>query len=123
MPTEMVDANATRSPVIHLVVTDAMAAELCESLNLRVEQIKIGNIQQPQTKSNERSFAAPYGKNPHSTPTNQKALQSRLVKTKQYLASLEQNSQVDNFHNKLSSPQGWQLIVDLFLVEDKELKH
>lgn len=58
-PNGMVTCYAARSPVVHVAVTDTMAAEIRESLNFMMEHAMAAPIWQPRFEGTDLSFATP----------------------------------------------------------------
>lgn len=70
----MVTRFEKRSPVILSAAIGTLATEICESLNLMVDQATATAKQQLRTKVTDLSLAAPDGEIINSTPTNQESL-------------------------------------------------
>lgn len=65
----MVSRCGTNSSVIHLASTDTMAAGVCESLCLMVDQFMVATIGQLRIKATDLSFASQDEEVPRSTLT------------------------------------------------------
>lgn len=76
----MVSSCATRSLVVHLAITQNMDTEICESLNLVVDQDPAAPIRQLRAEGKNQGLAAPYEKVTNLTLTNQDSLLLRPVK-------------------------------------------
>lgn len=87
-----------------------------------VNQATAAIIWQPQTKLTYLSFTAPDDYINNSTSTDRESLLSRPVKIEQDPAPGWQDSQFGNLETTPASSQNCQLIVDLFLVDDKAMK-
>lgn len=99
-----------------------MAAGICEPLNLMVVQPTAATVRRPQTDIIDLSFAAPDEETSISTPTIQNLFQVRPVKTKYGPAPGQQDFQIRNHEKITTSPQGFQSMTGLYLVENKALK-
>lgn len=118
----MVIIYAIKSPVLDLAITKTEAAEICESVNIVVDQATAATMRQPQTKFTDLSFADTDEEITNSTLSNQKLCLWRCVKTELYPALRQQDAQVEKLENKLVSLKYLQSIVNLFRVEKKILR-